>query len=168
MGIFKNKTVQIILGILLIAALGVTGYFIIAGRSTSKIVKEEKESADVVHQLSAEALGLSLEANSAKNEVKFVIEKASDIASIEYQLMYEADSTAAERREGGEPRVQRGITGEETIKSGQSSYESTWLVLGSESAGVVRYDKGVSSVKLTLKIIKTDGKIYEVEKSLEL
>ena len=90
-----------------------------------------------------------------------------DIKSIEYELTYEANSTAQEKSEGAQARVQRGITGQANITSGTSNYQSTWLILGSQSANVVRYDTGVTGVSITLKITKTDNKIYQAQDSLK-
>lgn len=165
---FKQKSVQIGLGSLLVIALLLGGFFFISGRSDSSEEEETNVSADVVQSLTAEELGLSIEAKPDKKAVKFIIEKASDIKTIEYQLTYEADSTAQERAEGGEDRVQRGVTGEADVKSGASSYESEWLDLGSCSRNVCKYDAGVESVELTLKIVKKDGKTYESSDSLAL
>lgn len=167
-GFFKQKGVQIGLGSLLIIALLLGGYFFIAGRSDTAEEEETNVSADVVQSLTAEELGLSIEAKPDNKAVKFKIEKAGDIKTIEYQLTYEADSTAQERAEGGEDRVQRGVTGEADVKSGATSYESEWLDLGSCSRNVCKYDAGVESVELTLKIVKKDGKTYESSDSLAL
>jgi hypothetical protein len=167
MNFFKNKTVMIVLGVLIALGVLVGGYFFVASRSASE---EDSDFIDeqVVESMAPEEIGLTMEAKSDKKAVKFLIAKAEGISSIEYQVTYEADSTAAERSEGGEDRVQRGITGEAQIESGDSSYESEWLDLGSCSKNVCRYDTGVSQVMLTLKIVKDDGKVYQVEQTLEL
>lgn len=164
MEFFRNRTVQIVLGIILAFALLFGGYLFFINRQQAPV--EEAPVDEFVTPISASELGLTMEANDAKNQIRFAIAKATGIISIEYQLTYEADSTAAEQAEGGEDRVQRGITGEDTVSG--SSFKSEWIDLGSESAGVKRYDKGVTSVTLTLKITKKDGKIYEAEQTLTL
>ncbi len=164
---FKNKKVQIGIGVVLVIALLVGGYFFIAGKSKSKEQTEEVSQEDVVYKLSAKDIGLTIEASSDNKKIKFTVEKLAGIKSIEYEATYEADSTAEEQNEGGEARVQRGITGEAELESG-SSYESPWLDLGSCSRNVCRYDKGVESIDLTLKIKKNDGKTYAVQESLSL
>jgi hypothetical protein len=163
----KKTNVQILIGVAIIVAVLVGGYFIIAG--SAKKPKTVSEGPDnTVHTLSAKAIGLEMEAKPNGTAVKFTIKKAEGIKTLEYQLNYEADSTAQERSEGGEARVERGVTGEADIDAGESTYESPWIDLGSCSNNVCRYDKGVDSVDLTLKIVKTDKKIYQVEDSLEL
>ncbi len=162
----KNRNVQIAVGVILLVLVGLGGFYFVANRSVEPV--EEEASETLVQTITAEEIGLTIEANPKKNEVKFIIAKADGIESIEYELVYEADSTAREQSEGGEPRVQRGVTGEADIESGASSFESEFLVLGSESAGTKRYDTGIESVSLTLKLIKDDGNIYNVEDTLEL
>jgi len=142
------------------------GYFLFAGKS--KTVGEPVVQEEIVGKLTPEEIGLTVTASPDKKKVKFSIEKVGEIKSVEYELSYEADSTAEEQGEGGEPRVQRGITGQEEVKSGDSAYESPWLDLGSCSKNVCRYDKGVSKVDLTLKIVKKDSKTYSADKSLDL
>ncbi len=161
---FKNKNLVIVVAVLVVLALAGGGYFFFANKSKNQ--QEPVAEEEVVEKLSAEAIGLGLEVSPDKKKVKFTIEKVDGIASVEYELTYEADSTAQEQSEGGEPRVQRGITGEEKVESG-SKYESPWLDLGSCSKNVCRYDKGVDKVDLTLKVVK-NGKTYLVEDSLTL
>jgi hypothetical protein len=167
MKIFKNRTLVIVLGIILGLAVLIGGWLFFVNKSNSVGEDDGFIDEQVVEKIDASEIGLTMEAKSDKKAVKFMIEKADGITSIEYQVTYEANSTAAEQSEGGEPRVQRGITGESVIEGG-SSFESEWLDLGSCSKNVCRYDTGVESVTLTLKIVKDDGKVYEVEQTLEL
>lgn len=164
---FKNRSVQIIAGVVLLLVIAVGGYYLVAG-SKSKPVEDQTTDGTVVQSLSPAEIGLSLEASSDKKRVKFKIAKASDIKAIEYELTYEADSTKQEISDGGDARVQRGITGDASIDQGASTYESDFLVLGSESANTVRYDTGVKSVSITLKITKNGNKIYQVQDKLNL
>ncbi len=162
---FKKRNNQIITGVVVVLLL-ISG-FLIFGRK-AKTVQQDTTQDQTVQKLSAEDLGLIITPKPDKKAIKFSISKASDIKSIEYELTYEADSTAQEISEGGEARVQRGITGDAKIDSGKGSYESEWLDLGSCSKNICRYDTGVKSVSLTLKIVKQDGKVYQSEKSLDL
>ena len=47
-----------------------------------------------------------------------LLDDASDIKGIEYELVYNANATADELSEGAEAQVQRGITGQENITAG--------------------------------------------------
>ena len=165
---FKNRNTQIIIGVLVVLLLVGGGYYFFTAGSTPKAEETATEEEMTIEKIDAKELGLSMSVTPDKKKVRFAIEKAKGITSLEYQITYEADSTAAERSEGGESRVERGITGEVKIKSGDEKYESEWLDLGSCSRNVCKYDSGVESVKLTLKINKDDGKIYEAEQTLEL
>lgn len=168
MNFFKNRTVIIILAVLAGLSLLLGGWLFMVNKSNSAVEDDGFIDEQVVEKMEASEIGLTMEANDSNKAVKFMIEKADGIKTIEYQVTYEADSTAAEQSEGGEARVQRGITGEAMIKGGEASFESDWLDLGSCSKNVCRYDTGVESVTLTLKIVKDDGKVYEVEQTLEL
>lgn len=163
----KNKNVQMGLGVLLVVAILVGGYFFVFGKSSPKKAAVT-DSQDTIHSLSAAELGLKMELSPDRKKVRFIITKPKDITDIEYQITYEADSTAQEQAEGGEPRVERGITGEAKIKAADSTYKSEWLDLGSCSRNVCHYDTGLESLALTLKITKKDGKLYEATDSLEL
>ncbi|HZE87047.1 MAG TPA: hypothetical protein VE090_02455 [Methylomirabilota bacterium] len=165
---FKKRTIQIVVGVVLVVLVAGGGYFYLANKSKAKPQEDQSQSQDIVQKLSPDAIGLTLTSKPDNKSVKFAIAKISGIKSIEYELTYEADSTAQEQSEGGEARVQRGITGQAQINGSDSTYESPWLDLGSCSRNVCHYDTGVKSVDLTLKIIKIDGKTYEVEKTLDL
>ena len=162
----KNKTTLIAIGVILLVLIGLGGYYFISNKTTTKPQTADDSSQDSVSQIKPDAIGLSLQFSPDNKKVKFKVDKASDIKAIEYELTYEADSTAEEQSEGGEPRVQRGITGTADIKDGDSSYESDWLDLGSCSKNICRYDTGVKSISITLKVTKDDGKVYEVVDSL--
>lgn len=163
----KNKKLLTIFGVIAAIVLLGGGYFLFAGNSTPEAEQAEEEEM-VAQEISADEIGLTMDASPDGKKVKFAVEKAEGITSMEYEVTYEADSTAQERSEGGEPRVQRGITGEAAVKSGQSSYESEWLDLGSCSRNVCKYDSGVSEVNMTLKIVKEDGKTYLATQTLQL
>jgi hypothetical protein len=166
----KNKTILII-AIVIIGIIALAGgYFLFMGQLSSKSqkVQNQTQSENGPENLSPDAIGLALSASANKNQIKFSITKLSDIRAVAYQLTYEADSTKQEISEGGESKVQRGIIGDAKFKSGDNNYESPWIDLGSASKNVVRYDTGVNSVNLVLKITKDNGKIYQVEQKLDL
>jgi len=167
MKLFKNKGVIIAVIIVVLILLGGGGYLFLANKN-APTTQDETINDNSVQTLSPSAIGLKLEASSDKHKIRFAIAQASDIKSIEYELTYNANSTAAEQSEGADAQVQRGITGTENITSGTSNYQSTWLILGSQSSNIVRYDTGVKSVSITLKITKSNGKVYQVQDNLNL
>src|SRR5882757_5458568 len=109
MKMFKNRKVQIALGVVVVIVVLLGGY-VSMNKKAQSTEPSDAQSQMVVEKLSPDAIGLTITANASKKAVKFAISKLEGIKSIEYQLTYEADSTAAEQSEGGEARVQRGIT----------------------------------------------------------
>lgn len=162
---FQKRNNQIITGVLVVLIL-VSGYLLFGGKSKPK--QEETVQDQTVQKISPDELGLTITVTPDKHKIKFAIAKPQGIKSIEYSISYEADSTAQDQSEGGEARVQRGITGDSKIDSDTKPYESEFLDLGSCSKNVCRYDTGIKSVDLTLKLIKSDGKTYATEKSFDL
>lgn len=163
----KNKNTLIAVGIVVAVLVGLFAFSFLSNNNASK--QDDKQTADTtVQTIKPEDIGFKMETTPDKKKVKFSIAKAQGIKALEYQINYEADSTAQEKSEGGEDRVQRGITGEEKNISGNTTYESDELDLGSCSKNVCKYDTGVKTVAITLKITKTDDKVYNMQDSLEL
>lgn len=153
----------IILGVVFLLILFVGGYFLLGNKTQPKLKEETRSVEEEVITLKPEEIGLQIMASANKKQVKFIINKLNGIQSIEYELSYEADAVS-----GDEQRISRGIAGEDVIKPGMKKYESKFLDLGSCSSGTCRYDTGVESVNLLLKLTKDDGKVYQVEDSLSL
>jgi hypothetical protein len=164
---WKKHKKLIIAGIVVLIIIIAGGFFVVSNNTNSQDQQAQQVSDNSVQNLSPSAIGLKLEASSDKHKVRFTIADASDIKSIEYELTYNANSTAEEQSQGAEAQVQRGITGTANINSGTSNYQSSWLILGSQSANVVRYDTGVSGIAITLKITKNDNKVYQVQDKLD-
>lgn len=163
----KNKNNLLAIGVVLLVVVGLLGFYLISSNNKPQ-VDESQVAEETVQSIKPEDIGFKIESTAGKKKVKFSITKAQGIKAIEYQITYEADSTAQEKSEGGEPRVQRGITGEIAVKPGEGTFESEDLDLGSCSKNVCRYDTGVDSIDITLKITKNDGKIYDLQDNLSL
>jgi hypothetical protein len=165
----KNKNLYIIIAAAVVVLLVVGGYLLFGNKAakTTDQTDVSDMSLDDAIRLSPSDVGLELTATASKKQVKFVLSNASGINRIEYELSYEADSAGGKDDESG-GRITRGVAGEDVIDSDQAMYESKLLDLGSCSSGTCRYDKGVTSVHLLLKLTKSDGKIYQVEQDLDL
>lgn len=164
----KNK--KILIGIVvavIIVILATAGYFVF-GTHTSKQTEQPHYLDEDVTKLQPSDIGLQIVASPNKKQVKFVINKPDGFQKVEYELSYMANSTAADQAEGGPEKINRGIAGEDEITPDEAKYESKFLDLGSCSSGTCRYDTGVESVHLLLKLTKTDGKLYQVEDDLSL
>lgn len=153
----KDKRVLIgVIAVILIIAAG--SYFLIVARNTANQEAEEEETIEEdVAILSPEDVGLEMEAMKNNQQIVFRITKPDGITAVEYELTYVA-----------EDEQQRGVIGTiEDLDTSSDVIESKPLDLGSCSSGVCKYDKGVKSVDLLLKVTK-DGKDYQVQETLEL
>lgn len=162
----KQKNLLIAVAIVLILLLVGGGYLFLNSRGGDAEREDVSEFEEDYPELDPSEIGLEMESSANGRQVRFTIGKAGDIESIEYDLSYEADLSGAEAAEGGEGRIQRGVTGEDTVSG--STYTSEWLDLGSCSSGTCRYDTGVEEVTLVLKLTKKDGSIYQVTGTLNL
>ena len=148
---------KIIAGVILLILLLAGGYYVIAGRNASNAPKDEEQAVDKgILELAPEDIGLELEALNNNQQIVFTITKPEGIKAIEYELTYVA-----------EDEQPRGVIGEIEDITGDT-IESKPLDLGSCSSGVCKYDKGVKSVELLLKITKDDNKDYQVKETLKL
>lgn len=162
----KDKKILLIAAAVVLIVLVGAFLFMSKNNSVSKNTDDTGFIEEDLPKLSASEVGLVLTASKNKRQVQFTLSKATDITNLEYELSYEADSSG--NSDEGEPaRITRGVAGEDTL-DGSSEYTSKMLDLGSCSSGTCRYDTGVTSVKLLLKLTKTDGKVYQVESALEL
>lgn len=131
----------------------------LSGRNASDQANSDEEQLidENVASLKPSEIGLEMEAMSNKQQVVFRITKPDGITAVEYELTY----IAADEQ-------QRGVIGTiEDLDASSGIIESKPLDLGSCSSGVCKYDKGVESVDLLLKVTK-DSKDYQVKDSLSL
>lgn len=164
---WKKQGTKIIIVVVVLVIIIAAGVFFIS-KNNSQTTQEQTVNNNSIQNISPGSIGLKLEVSPDNHKIRFTIAQASNIKSIEYELTYNANATAQEKSEGADTQVQRGITGTANISSGSGNYQSSWLILGSQSANVVRYDTGVSGVSITLKITNNDGKIYQVQDKLNL
>ena len=152
----KNVLIALAIAVVLLLILGLGFYFLSSNNSLSQNQEPTPTPyVDVVATIAPEDLGLSFIARADKKAVKFEIENTADITSIDYEISYVAEGDLA-----------RGAIGHVEPKNGVIA--SNYIDLGTCSSGKCKYDKGVTSVKLLLKITKTDGQVYSSETSLDL
>ncbi len=164
----KNKKLPLIAGIVIILLLSLGGMFFFFSKSGSDKGEIDTNASDVIGSLSAEEIGLKLIVSNDNKKVKVVVEKVADIFSLEYDISYDADIPASEVAPGESGgKVERGFSDEAKISS-QSKYESKDFDLGSCSRNVCRYDTGVEEVRIVMKVVKKDNKVYEVKDSIKL
>lgn len=153
----KNKAVVIAIVIILLV-LG--GYFAFLGNRISKQPVSQEIKEEVVPTVNPSDLGLQLFVRSDKKAVRFEMDNAKDIALVEYQISY--------TKEVNNEQVPEGLIGEVRPKQADKKIAIDYRELGTCSAKVCRYDTVVSPVRLTLKISKTNGKVYQSESAIKL
>ena len=144
----KNKNLIIVVVIVLILLVG--GGIFLATKKSPKLAVPTQQSEEIL-TLSPSDIGLSLTMGNDGKRVVMEIVKTEGLTSIEYQLSYTSKGD-----------IPRGVIGTAEVKGNNIKKE---IILGTCS-DVCHYDQDVSDIKLILKITKTDGKIYQVEKSL--
>lgn len=155
---FENKKIVLLILIIILIVGGLIGGFsLLKGRGGKETIQQLPPVEEKIESVSAEDLGLTLTARPDKKAVKFEITNPKGIASLDYDLSYLAKG-----------EIPRGVIGHIDIKPQDKKIVSNYLDLGSCSRNVCKYDEGVTSVKLILKISKTDGKVLQAEKELEL
>lgn len=165
----QNKKLLIIGGVLLVLLLGVGGFFVFGNKSAQEETTQTQSLDDAVISLSPDKIGLKMETRNSNKEVRFVATKLSDAKSLEWEFFYDADIPLKDRTEDGPTTVTQNFGSSEPVNvEGKSSFESPFRELGTCSSGRCRFDTGVKRVNLTIKMIKTDGKVYQIEDSLDL
>jgi hypothetical protein len=150
----------------LIILIVVVGFFVISSSQSKSSEVNVKTIEETISKLSPGEIGLEMIARADKKAVKLRLNKASDIAKIEFDLVYEADLAGGTESEG-EGRITRNVT-DELLINGKSPFETKFYDLGSCSSNRCRYDTGVTEVQVVMKVTKINGKIYQVEDSLSL
>lgn len=157
----QNKNVYIPLGVVIFLIVAGGGYFLFfsnTSKAPEQVSQEEDQQEEVVvPTISPDDLGLTFQARNDKRAVKFTIAEIKGIQAVDYEISYLAKGD-----------IPRGAIGHIEVKPGDKRIETNYIDLGTCSSGRCKYDEGVREVKLILKIVKTDGKSYSSEKSLDL
>lgn len=156
----KDKKVIVGIVLVVLVLLG-GGYYVMGMNKTSTeenlIVEEEM----TVQTLSPESIGLDLEFRKDGKAAKIIIGKAAGLEAVEYQISYQ-------KNQEGED-VPEGLIGDiDMTKVSGGAVETEYREFGTCSSGTCRYDDVTSPIKITLKITKDDGKVYQSEKTFEL
>lgn len=152
----KNK---LIVGVILVIIVILSGFLIYnytRSQSTQTTLFDEEKQ---VKQVDPSEIGLELSLRSDKKAVIIRATKLSGIASLEYELTYDAEVT-----EGGDTHaVPRGAIGKLTIRNGEANAE---VDLGTCSANVCKYDKVVSDIKVIVRVNYESGEVGQVEDAI--
>lgn len=127
----------------------------------------DDEFSQPIEKLKPEDIGLTLVLSPDKKKVKFMASKLSDVSKLSWEFSYDADVPTTGDFAGEEgQKITQAFEGETDVTG--SSYESEFRELGSCSSGRCRFDAGVEKVNILLKVTKKDGKVYQVEDSIDL
>lgn len=157
----KNRNLAIAGAVIIVLVVLAGGFLIFKSLQSSQVSQQQTNSAPAptetpIPSISPSDLGLTLTAGPGTKTVILKITNTQDIAAVNYELSYMATVNGSQ--------VLRGAIGDVAIKQkGQPLEES--ITLGTCS-DVCHYDTGVSQIKLTLKITKTNGMTYQSEISL--
>ena len=154
----KNKNLIIIVLVVVVLIGGFIFYQ--SQQNQQKKIAQDQDliQQEVIPTISPDELGLILTARSDKRAVTFEVTNIKGITVVDYEVSYLAKGS-----------IPRGAIGHIEVKAGITKIvPEKWIDLGTCSSGKCKYDEGVTSVKLILKIIKEDGKTYQAEKSLDL
>lgn len=148
----KNKNLLIGTAVLVVILI-LGGVFLVFNKKSAPSQTANIEE-QIVETLKPEEIGLTLERSADGNKVIMEISNTEDITAVEYELSYLSTGD-----------IPRGAIGQAMVKSPRQVIRQE-ITLGTCS-DVCHYDKDISDIKLVVKVTKTDGKIYQIEKTLE-
>lgn len=151
MNIMHNKKLLMGIAVMVLAVLIVGGFFVLSSKKAPNSTQQTSQEEQVL-TLKPEDIGLELSLSDDSKKVTMEVTKVDGITSLEYQLLYNSKDD-----------VPRGVIGTIDVKGNTIKKE---IVLGTCS-DVCHYDEDISDIKIIVKVVKTNGKIYQVEKFLE-
>ncbi|HEX7042262.1 MAG TPA: hypothetical protein VF189_03340 [Patescibacteria group bacterium] len=154
----KNKLYLIVAALIILLLVGGGIFFVMSSKKQAAPVGQDINAQ--ILTLSPKDVGLDVAFRDDNKALKFTLNNASDITAAEYQLSYT-------KTVDGE-NVSEGLIGEVDITPGAKTAGIGYREFGTCSSGVCRYDTVTSAIDLTIKITKTDGKIYQVEQKVDL
>lgn len=155
----QNKNMMIGIGIAVVILLGIAGYFLFANKTKAPTASPMPTIEDsVVEDIDPDEIGLEVMVRADGKAIKFTVEKREGIESIDYTISYTKELNGEE--------IPEGLIGQ--VDMDKSPVGIDYREFGTCSSGTCRYDKVISPVILTLKVVKEDGKVYSTEKTVEI
>lgn len=157
----KAKQWYMLIAAVVVIVLVGGGVWLLASKKSSgtQQIPAYTDQAQVL-TLSPDAIGLTIAFRADNKAMKFTVGNASGINSIEYQISYNKTVSG--------DTVPEGLIGTVDMNPGDKTAGIGYREFGTCSSGVCRYDSVTSPITLTLKLVKSDGKIYQVEKKVNL
>ena len=157
---YKNWYIIAAVVVALIVLVGGGVWLLASKKTATQQIPAFSDQTQQVLTLQPDAIGLSVAFRSDNKAMKFTVGNASGINSIEYQISYTKSLQGQ--------NVPEGLIGTVDMNPGDKTAGIGYREFGTCSSGVCRYDTVVSPVTLTLKIVKSDGKIYQVVKTVTI
>src|SRR3989344_3673984 len=157
MDYLKDKRVLALIIALIVLVIG--GAVLAYMKSNKTVDPADQFVEENLPSLSPADIGLEITVRGDRRAIMFEVTKAEDIERIEYEITYEKEID-------GET-VPEGLYGEMNIAL-DGITKTDYREFGTCSSGVCRYDEVVSDIKITMKVTKKDGKVYQVEEIVEL
>lgn len=157
----NNRNLSIATAVVIVLVVLAGAFFVVksSNNSASRQVNNTPAPVDeIIFPIAPADLGITLTAGPGNKTAVLNITDTKDIVSLDYELSYMADVNGAQ--------VARGAIGRMDIKKKGTPVKQE-ITLGTCS-DTCHYDVGVSDIKLTLKINKTDGKTYQADLTLNL
>lgn len=156
----KNRNLSIAAAIVIVVVVLVGVFFIIRSLNNSNQQTNLVPTASdqPIVKIAPADLGITLTAGPGNKTAILGVADTKDIVSIDYELSYMATVNGAQ--------VARGAIGHIDIKNKGVPVKQD-ITLGTCS-DVCHYDVGVTDIKVTLKINKTDGKTYQADLALSI
>lgn len=115
-------------------------------------------------------IGLQMVLRSDNQAIKFTADKLDGIKTLEWNFTYQADIPLQDQSaDNAGSKVTQEFGSDSPVNvEGKSSYDSVFRELGTCSSGHCRYDTGITSVQLVMKVTKVDGSVYQISDSINL
>lgn len=156
-----------VIGGVVIIVLVVVMMLMRGGNPGAPTLSSSQNETTPVAKLSPEDIGLEMVLAPDKKHIKFTANKLTDIKKLEWEFSYDSDvPKTADFPDSAGQKITQSFSGQADITS--QTYESTFRELGTCSKNICRFDTGVSSVNLLVKVTKSDGKLYQVNDTLSL
>lgn len=140
-----------------VVVLGVGGFYMLSQKKAQQTPTQGDQTMQVL-TLSPDSLGLQTAFRSDNKAMKFTLNNAADVKAVEYQISYTKQVKG--------DQVPEGLIGTMDITPGNTAQGIGYREFGTCSSGICRYDTLVSDITLTLKVTKTDGKVYQVTQTI--
>lgn len=173
----QGRNLLIIVIVVLVLLIAGGGFFVLSMRnsasnpgSSSDTSQTGDDQSQAIGTLQPSDIGLQIVLRSDNQAIKFIADKLEGVKTLEWNFTYDANIPPEDQsgdNVGGKVTNEFGSDNPVNVE-GKSSYDSGFRELGTCSSGHCRYDTGVTSVSLVMKVTKTDGKVYQVQDSINI